>query len=60
MSEQPAPLPCNCDQSRSLAAELAVVKAERDYLLAFTDPKERLMMQRELAAEHESTSGETA
>jgi hypothetical protein len=45
--------PCNCDESKALAAELAIVKAERDYLLRFADPKEVRAMQVELAAEHE-------
>lgn len=44
---------CGCDDSKALAAELAVVKAERDYLLRFADPKEVRAMQVELAAEHE-------
>lgn len=53
------PAPCNCDQSRALAAELAIVKAQRDYLIAFCDPREIRAMQVELAAEHgEPASGE--
>lgn len=50
--------PCNCDESKALAAELAVVKRERDYLAEFADPKELAAMRRELAAEFEQAQVE--
>lgn len=37
--------------------EFARVKAERDYLLSFADPKEIAQMRRELAAEWEARQG---
>lgn len=48
----PAPDACNCDDSLTLRSELAVVKAQRDYLIAFASPAEVRAMQVELAAEH--------
>lgn len=51
---------CNCEEAQALRAELTIVKAQRDYLVQFADPKELMAMERDLAAEHgELASGET-
>jgi hypothetical protein len=44
---------CGCDEANRLRAELAIVTAERDYLLEFADPKEVRAMRLELADDHE-------
>lgn len=48
---------CACDDSLAAREELAKVKAERDYLLTFADPKEIAQMRRELAAEWAARQG---
>lgn len=45
---------CGCDESLALRAELATVRAERDYLIAFCDASELIQMRRHLAAEFEA------
>lgn len=50
---------CACDESTALRAELAVVKAERDYLAGMADPSDLRVMRQELAKEHTDTEGTT-
>jgi hypothetical protein len=44
---------CGCDEAKRLQAELAIVTAERDYMLTGLDPSEVRVMRQELAKEHE-------
>jgi hypothetical protein len=44
---------CGCDEAKRLRAELAIVTAERDYMLTGLDPSEVRVMRQELAKEHE-------
>jgi hypothetical protein len=46
-------LGCGCDESKRLRAELAVVTAERDYMLTGLDPNEVRVMRQELSKEHD-------
>lgn len=45
---------CGCDEANQLRAELAVVTAERDYLLTGVDLSELRVMRQELGKAHEN------